>query len=75
MDRVEKIRNKLDEVFFDSAFINKLIAEADQQHAKEFPQFEEGGSLSWVRVSRLWIVFHLSLALIGFILTILIYFL
>ena len=74
MDRIEKIRNKIDEVLFDSLLISHVRAQADKQHAEKFPRFEKGGRLSWVRVSRLWIAFHLCLAVIGLILSVLIYF-
>jgi hypothetical protein len=74
MDRIEKIRYKIDEVLFDSVLIAQVRAGADKQHAQEFPEFEEGGRLSWMRVSKLWIIFHLCVALMGLILSIMIYF-
>ena len=72
-NRFRKYQEKLDEVVFDSKLIQILRDETDQQHAKQFPKLTKG-RLSWAKVSRLWIIFHLLLALLGFILSILIIF-
>lgn len=72
--RVQGIRKALDETLFDSPMIKKLRDEADQRHAKNFIRFQDCGTLSWVQVHRLWITFHAFIAVLGFILTALIYF-
>jgi hypothetical protein len=72
--RVQGLRKALDETLFNSPVIEKIRDEADQRHAKTFPRFQDSGSLSWVKVHGLWITFHVFIALLGFILTALIYF-
>jgi hypothetical protein len=73
-ERIRVIRKDLDRILFDSSLLIALKKEADVEHAKNFPRFNDGGSLSWVWISRLWMIFHLCIALLGCILTILIYF-
>lgn len=72
--RITATRLKLDELLFDSGLLDKLRDEAEEQHAVGFPRFRNG-RISWWKIYRLWITFHLFIALLGFILTILIYFL
>ena len=67
--RFRSYREKLDEVLFDSKLIRVLREEADKQHNKDFHMLREG-TLSWVKVHRLWIIFHLLIALLGLILTV-----
>jgi hypothetical protein len=72
-DRIKATRDMLDQVVFGGSVLGDLRNEANAQHDKEFPVFH-GGKLSWVKVYRLWIIFHVFIALLGLILTILIYF-
>jgi Ca2+/Na+ antiporter len=72
--RVKATRLKLDELLFDSALLDKLRDKAENEHAVHFPKFHHGRIAGW-KIYRLWITFHLFIALLGCILTILIYFL
>jgi hypothetical protein len=71
--RVDLIRKALDEMLC-SAVIEKIRDAGDQRHAKSFPWLHDTGRLSWVKVHRLWIAFHIFIALLGLILTVLIRF-
>lgn len=73
-DRIKATRLKLDELLFDSALLDRLRDQADAEHALEFPGFHKG-RFSWWKIYRLWITFHLFIALLGLILTVLVYFL
>lgn len=67
--RVRKYRAELDKELFDSGLIQPLIVEAAKLQEEKFPRLFEG-SLSWIKVHRLWIFFHLLVAFLGLILTI-----
>ena len=67
--RIQTCRYRLDQHLFETTRLLETVrTEADQEHAKEHPAFH-GGKLSWVKVYRLWIIFHLFVALLGLILT------
>jgi hypothetical protein len=61
--RILKYREKLDKLF-DPPFIIALKEEADQQLKAIYPRLN-GGRFSWVKVHKLWIVFHLLISLFG----------
>jgi len=69
-ERFHRYQEKIDEVLFNSNLIHILREETDNIHTKEFPKMRNG-RWSWVKVHRLWIVFHLIISLLGLILTIL----
>lgn len=66
--RFHRYQEKVDEVLFDSDLLQTLRSETDRKHDKEFYQFRKG-KLSWVKVNRLWVIFHLFISLLGLILT------
>ena len=70
-DRLKAIREELDSKLFDSHLLTRLRDEAEQKHEADFPRLY-GGKFSWVKIYRLWIIFHLFIALLGLILTVLI---
>lgn len=70
-ERFHGYQRKLDEVLFNSQLIHPIREETDKKHAEEFPRLYGKGNLSWVKVNRLWVIFHLLVSLLGLILTIL----
>jgi len=78
MQLIRFTRRKIDALVLDSKLLDNLRDDADAAHALEFPRFHaEKPSLrhaAWWKIYRLWIAFHLFIALLGLILSILIYF-
>jgi hypothetical protein len=61
VNRARKFRHRLDELLPD-AHLESLKKAADEEHFKRFPVISQK-----IRLSRLWLVLHVIIALLGFI--------
>jgi hypothetical protein len=66
--RVRGYRARLDAELFSSCLVQPLIEEANEKQQEKFPNLYEG-TLEWVKVHRLWMVFHLLISILGLVLT------